>query len=327
MRHCLLLSFLVLTLLGSCGPELTTTPQVAQAPTAIPTRLPYDKDDLRTVEQRDLLDALNGRATVVPKQTAQLAFRSDGRIDTVEVSAGDTVTKGQVIAQLEQTDLQYQIELAGIDLDLAKLREQDARAKKAPQNELDIATKEVERAQVAVKRLEAAQQSLLVTAPYAGRISELSAKPGAQIIAYTPIATIVGTEELIIQAEFDGPKAGRVTDGLNVELQGLDGGAPFKGTVAGKVGGDNPNAWLVVPADDNQKLTLGDTLRVSAVFGRAVGALTLPVDVVKTIGDRHYVLLVDNGDLRRVYVETGFETDGIVEIKSGLKVGQQVSER
>jgi macrolide-specific efflux system membrane fusion protein len=327
MRHYALIALLVLTLLVGCGPELAAQPQAGPAPTAIPTRLPYEAADLRKVEQRDLLDALTGRATVVPKQTDQLAFRSDGRIDRVEVSAGDTVTKGQVIARLEQTDLEYQIQLARIDLELAQLREQDARAKKAPQTDLDIATKEVERAQVAVKRLEAAQQSLLVTAPYAGRVSDLAAKPGAQITAYTPIATIVGTEELIVQAEFDGPKAGRVTDGLNVELRSLDGGAPFQGAVAGKAGGDNPNAWLVVPAAGSPHLTLGDTLRVTAVFGRAAGALTLPVDAIKTIGDRHYVLLVDKGDLRRVYVETGFETDGIVEIKSGLQVGQQVSER
>jgi multidrug efflux pump subunit AcrA (membrane-fusion protein) len=63
------------------------------------------------------------------------------------------------------------------------------------------------------------------------------------------------------------------------------------------------------------------------VFGRAENVLTLPAEAVKSIGDRRYVLIAENGQLRRAFVETGIETDGVVEIRSGVEEGMEISAR
>lgn len=314
-------------LLAGCGPELTAQPAQGPTPTPAPTRPPYDPDALKTVERRDLEDAVTGRATVMPKLTDELFFQRDGRIGKVDVATGDQVERGQVLARLEQSDLEYQIGLARIDVELAELREREARENEAEPVELAIASKEVERARLALERLETEQQSLLITAPYAGRVSELTAKVGAEVTAFNPVVTIVGTEELILVAEFSGPKSGRIDVGQELQLSPFfKEDAGFTGVIAGRIG-DTGNQWVVEPAAEAPKLALGDTLEAVAVLGRADDVLTIPMQAVKTIGQRRYVLLVDGGELRRVYVETGIETDGIVEISSGLEEGQQVSER
>ncbi len=325
-RYQAVIGLLVAVLVSGCGAELAAKPAEPPTPSPVPTRPPYDPSELKTVERRDILDSITGRATVAPKLTDDLFFRRDGRIATVEVSAGAEVQKGQVLARLEQTDLEYQIGLAKIDVDLATLKERDARDKKVAAVDLAIATKELERAKLALERLQTEQQSLIVAAPYAGRISDLKAKAGAQVEAYTPVATIVGTEELVIIAEFSGPKAGRVAVGQQVDLRDFfDTKISFKGTIAGK--GEGPGTTLVVePAAGAPKVKLGDTLKVTAVLGRAEKALAIPSGAVKTIGERHYVLLVDKGALRRVFIETGIESDGVVEVKSGLQEGQHISE-
>lgn len=331
--HCLQwrLSIFIVLLLAACGPQLTATPAEQPTPTAVATRPPYDPEAVRTVERHDLIDAVSGRATVVPKLTDQLFFRQDGRISRIDVAVGDEVKKGQILARLEQTDLEYQISLAQIDVQLADLRARNARDQKSPQLDVEIADKEAERARLALQRLQTEQQDLLVTAPYNGRVTELSAKPGDQVSAYKPVATIVGSEQLIVQAEFSGPKAARITEQQEIEFQDfLSGKLAFKGKVTGKAGGDNPDALIVEPVADaagaSTTLKLGDTFKAVAVLGRANNVLTLPSATIKTIGDRRYVLLVEHGDLRRVFVDTGIETDGIVEIKAGLQAGQQVSE-
>lgn len=314
-----------LIMLSACGPELTANPEPA-TPTPVPTRPPYDPDDLHTVERLDLLDAVTGRATVEPRVTDELFFRRDGRVGVVEARSGDQVEQGQLLARLEQADLEYEIGLARIDVELAELHEREARERRAEAVELAIARKEVERAQLALERLETEQRSLEIVAPYAGRISKMDAKPGAEITAYRPLGEIVGTEEPIIVAEFSGAGANRIRIGQSVEL-----GDPFakqfafKGTLAGQSEGGGK--FIVEPEKAAPELKLGDPLRVTAVLGRADGVLVVPAAAVKTIGDRHYVLLVDNGELRRVFVETGIESEGIVEIRSGLEEGQQVSER
>jgi len=326
LRFPTLIVLVVLIVLTGCGPELAARPADPATPTPVPTRPPYEPDDLHSVERRDLLDSVTGRATVEPKLTDELFFRRDGRIGVVEVGTGDTVQEGDVLARLEQADLEYQIGLASIDVDLAELREREARERRATAVELVIAAKEVERAQLALERLETEQRSLEIVAPYAGRISKMEAKPGAEIDAYRPVGQIVGTEELIVVAEFTGAGANRIRVGQAVDLADpFDKSLAFTGTIAGQAEGSG--RFVVEPGAGAPKLTLGGLLHVTAVLGRAEAVLTVPSSVVKTIGERRYVLLVDNGELRRVFVETGIQTDGVAEIRSGLQEGQQVSER
>jgi RND family efflux transporter MFP subunit len=320
-------ALLLVALLTGCGAELAVQPADAPTPTAAPTRPPYNPDDLRTVERRDLLDTVTGRASIVPKVTDELFFRRDGRIDTVDVASGDEVKQGQVLARLEQTDLVYQIGLARIDLDLAQLRDRQARANDASELDLAVVAKEVERARLALERLETEQKSLLITAPYNGRISDITAKPGSEITAFQPVVTIVGTDELVIHAEFSGPKGGRIAVGQEVTLQDFfDDTISFGGIIAGNVVNE-PEMRIIEPADDAPKLKLGDSFKVTAVLGGAEQALVIPSEAVKTLGERRYVLLVEKGELRRVFVETGIESDGLVQITAGLDEGQQISER
>src|SRR5688500_15645782 len=102
IRQWIIVTGLALVGLGGCGPELTARPSEPPTPSPAPTRPPYDPDNLITVERKDLLDALTGRATVSPKLTDELFFRRDGRIGVVEVATGDQVEEGQVLARLEQ---------------------------------------------------------------------------------------------------------------------------------------------------------------------------------------------------------------------------------
>jgi RND family efflux transporter MFP subunit len=318
---------MIMLLVSGCGTELVAQPAEGPTPSPAPTRPPYDPDDLRTVTRQDLLDAVTGRATVEPKLSEELFFRRDGRVGTIEVANGDEVAKGDIVARLEQVDLEYQIGLARIDVDLAELKEQQAREAGLSELETEIVAKEAERARLALERLITEQETLLVRAPYAGRISELTLKPGSEVTAYQPIATIVGTEELSLVAEFTGPKSGLISTGQPIELADFfQATSTFTATVAGRV---TPSGNLLVlePAPGAPPLKLGDSFKATAVLGRAAGVLTIPSAALKTIGDRRYVLLVEDGDLRRVFVESGIESEGIVEIRSGLEEGQQISER
>ncbi len=323
-----ILSMLVaVSLLAACGPELAVRPAEPATPTAAPTRLPYEPNNLITVERKDVLDSVTGRATIAPKLTNELFFERDGRVGTIEVSAGDQVKKDQILARLEQSDLQYQIDLAQIDVDLATLRAKEAQAQKLSTIEQAIADKEVERAELALERLKTEQASLEIRAPYAGRIDRMDLKTGAEIRAFQAVGTIVGTEELIILGEFSGAKASRVSTGQEVQLEDFfDATKAFTGTVAGQAESTS-SALVIEPAAGAPELKLGDSWKITVILGRAPDVLTLQSSAVKTIGDRRYVLTVTDGELHRVFVETGIESNGVIEITSGLTEGQQISAR
>ncbi len=327
LRPPILSLILAAALLVSCGPELAVRPTEAPTPTPAPTRLPYDPNNLIKVERRDLLDSVTGRATIAPKLTNELFFERDGRVGTVEVAAGDQVTEGQVLARLEQSDLQYQIDLAQIDVDLATLRFEEVQEQDVSTVEQAIAEKEVERAELALERLKTEQASLEIRSPYAGRIDRIDLKVGAEISAFQAVGSIVGTEELIILAEFSGPKAGRVATGQAVQLEDFfDASKKFTGKVVGNAAATS-SALVIEPDAGSPALNLGDSWKVTAILGQAPGVLTLNSAAVKSIGDRRYVLTVTDGELHRVFVETGIETDGVTEITSGLTEGQEISAR
>lgn len=318
---------LALFLIVACGGELSVAPAAQPTPTAAPTRVPYELSDLVTVERGELLDAVNGNATVVPKRTDDLFFTRDGRVAEILVAVGDQVEAGQLLARLEQSDLAYQIQLAQIDLELAELRAEEAGEAEVDELDQAIADKEVERARIALERLETERKSLEVSAPYAGRVGSITMKPAAEITAFLPVINIVGTDELMLVAEFSGAKASRLNVGQVVGISAyFEDNVAFDGTLTGRPDA-SATRFVVEPAEGAPKLEPDVAFKVVAVFGRAENVLTLPAEAVKTIGDRRYVLIAENGQLRRVFVETGIETDGVVEIRSGVEEGMQISAR
>ena len=53
--------------------------------------------------------------------------------------------------------------------------------------------------------------------------------------------------------------------------------------------------------------------------------LTLPVGAIKNAGEKHYVYVLGEGDVREArWVETGLFGDSLVEILSGLAEGEKV---
>ncbi len=318
---------LSLFLIVACGSELSVAPPPQPTPTAAPTRVPYELSDLVKVERAELLDAVNGNATVVPKRTDDLFFTRDGRVAEILVAVGDQVESGQVLARLEQSDLAYQIQLAQIDLELAELRAEEALEAEVEEIDQAIADKEVERARIALERLETERKSLEVSAPYAGRIGNINMKPAAEVTAFLPVINIVGTDELQLVAEFTGSKAARLAVGQAVDVSAyFQDNVAFGGTLTGRPDA-SATRFVVEPEEGAPKLEPDSTFKVVAVFGRAEDVLTLPAEAVKSIGDRRYVLIAENGELRRAFVETGIETDGVVEIRSGIEEGQEISAR
>ncbi len=81
-----------------------------------------------TVERRDLAETVSVTGNVAASQTVSLAFGLQGRIAAVNVQTGDTVSKGEALALLDQNSIQAGLDGAEADLDaaqaqLAKLQE------------------------------------------------------------------------------------------------------------------------------------------------------------------------------------------------------------
>src|SRR6266542_1053646 len=83
------------------------------APTAAPKATPPVQRATVAVKKGTIVDAIKVLGRVVSSQEADLSFRNSGRVRDVYVQPGDLVTAGQVLAELDQRNLPW---------DLAKAR-------------------------------------------------------------------------------------------------------------------------------------------------------------------------------------------------------------
>ncbi|HEU5090233.1 MAG TPA: biotin/lipoyl-binding protein, partial [Roseiflexaceae bacterium] len=64
--------------------------------------------------------SVSASGTVAAQAQAEVRFQADGLITDVYVKAGDSVTEGQPLAQLDASDAQLQLESARADLEQAR---------------------------------------------------------------------------------------------------------------------------------------------------------------------------------------------------------------
>lgn len=151
--------------------------------------------------------------TVTAKTEADLGFPLAGTLAERPVSAGDTVSKGEVLARLDPEDLDAALRAAeaGVTVASAQLRSAtDARDRAAvlARRGVGSATRQedAERALVAAQaRLEQARADearardmralATLTAPQDGVVTAVSAEPGATVAAGQPVVRLAATDE------------------------------------------------------------------------------------------------------------------------------------
>lgn len=101
--------------LAGCGPT-----QPAPTPTAIPTAV-IPRQPTYVVERGEIERKVEFLGRVQAVEDQALAFEVDGRVGKVNTSVGSTVRQGDVIAELDTSDLKNQIEQAKIELVTAQI--------------------------------------------------------------------------------------------------------------------------------------------------------------------------------------------------------------
>lgn len=119
MMKRLLLLLSIAFLLCACGQGETA--EFGPTPTPLPTPIVPEKPTY-VVEQGTVVNTLEFTGRVAPVLEQALFFKSDGFVAQVFMQRGDQVQAGDVLAQLEITDLQNQLAQANVALETAEIR-------------------------------------------------------------------------------------------------------------------------------------------------------------------------------------------------------------
>jgi len=180
--------------------------------------------------------------TIEAENTASLGFGVAGTVRQVLVREGDQVSKGKLLAALNQEE--YAGMQAGADASLLEARDALRRSQQLfkvgslTERELVQATAALQRAeasaQVARKHLADTQ----LRAPFAGLIAAKMAEPGVAAMPGSPAFSLIKTEQVFARAVVPEAEIGRIAKGTTVQVQ-----VPALGrTLTGKVQVINPVA-------------------------------------------------------------------------------------
>jgi len=187
------LSLTIVLILAACGQ--------ASAPTAIPTV----SLDTGGSDSGSSGPAFSGgvvaSAEVRPADSVELSFPMLGRVESVEVEVGDTVTVGQTLATLDTTILEARI--AEAEAGVVTAQTQVDYLKRVgvgnAQEKIDAAVADVDRAQAMVDQLKAQLEQTTLVTPIAGTVVKVDVAPGETANPGQAIILIADLEHMRVE--------------------------------------------------------------------------------------------------------------------------------
>ncbi len=265
-----------------------------------------------TVSKGNIKNALTVYGSVVAKQDYTFTF-SGSQIKSVLVSAGQRVTKGQTLVELDTT----QQELALLQ---AQRSVAEARATGAP---ADIREKELQLA-IAQENLDNAT----LKAPFAGvvtKITQATSSTGNWSLA------LIDTSELYIDASVDQLDAPNVAIGQSATatIEALpDKTWSVQIVEVGNTATTSGNSTVVVVTaklpEADASILVGYTAEMEITTASASNVLLVPISCLRETPRGWSVTKMVDGTAAPQDVTVGVTSDDVAEVKSGLAEGDQV---
>lgn len=318
-------------LLSACGEAPAPTPSASPAPAA--GRLP--------LKARLVPDLKPVPATLTTRDMAEARARISGILVTLAVREGETVRKGQVIAQVKDDRLALQTsafeaqvtaaaaEAARAQADLARTRTlfQQGVYAQARMDQMDAAAKAANANLAAARAQRGASAELsaqgAILAPSAGRVLTADVPVGSVVMAGQSIARIT-SGPVLLRLELPEGQAGALKVGDTVQLAPEDlRGATSQGVITQvypSVTGGQVVADVTAP--NLPQDLIGQRVRARVKVGERQ-ALVAPRTYVSTRFGVDYVRLVRaDGTVSEMPVQTtAGPTADTVELLSGVRTG------
>jgi len=288
---------------------------------------------LLTVTPTVIRDRLNLPGIIEPWTDLELLAKVSGTIEEVLVREGDTVTQGQTIARIEDTD--YRIVLNGAEaaynLAVATLKRNTTLHAKGliPTAELDVARTEMETARATLEDARLNLSRCTVTVPMAGVIERLDVKPGLFLSEADPMGRILEIDRVkaVIGIPESDVAAVRRLDRVQLTLQALGDRVVF-GTKHFLDSSPDTAARLYrleLALDNLDRAILpGMFVRADLVKEVAENAISVPLYSVVSRNDEQYVFVAREGTAVKRPVTLGIMEGWQVQVRQGLDFGEQV---
>ncbi|OUR84467.1 hypothetical protein A9Q75_02595 [Colwellia psychrerythraea] len=309
-------------------------------------KVSIDENELYTVRysKETVLEPVS--ASIEAKQATIISSRILARIEKINVRAGDTVQKGDVLIELEQSDLQSQASQVKEQINGLEARYQEAKKNLERASELykkklvsafdldkskadfQSVSAEFTAARQAYKQAKTTLSYATITSPINGKVVDRfsepgdTAQPGNKLLAlYNPISLRI---EANVREQLAIPlKQGQSID---VEIPSINRKLVAEVEEIVPAANTGSRSFLIkanIPF--NEEFMPGMYARI-LIPSKEQRVIYLPIEKVEQVGQLEFVWVLNNSELQRRFIRIGKSNiENMVKVISGLHEGDIIA--
>ena len=306
--------------------------------------------EVRPVESRDVEYVVSAVGSVEAFEQVQITARVAGVVEQVRFMEGQSVKKGEVLAEIEPTRYSIAVRSAQASLEkalAAKAEADSAASRRAAANEVkpgllpaeQIDTAEARArttaadasaAKAAVEQAELNLRDAYVKAPMEGVLQTRTVQTGQYVQPGTVLATLLRRDPLLLRFTVPEADVARLKPGMPARFTVRSDSRTYTGKISYVADAADPASRMVkvtaeVGGPEAKTLRPGAFATVTVPVDTAKGAPVIPQTAVRPSERGFLTFVVQDGKARERVVELGLRTaDGLVEVREGLKPGEQL---
>lgn len=284
------------------------------------------------IKKTSISDGIIITGLLLPDEEVSLSFETSGKITAINFEEGTHVKEGQLLAKVNDAQLQAQLRKLEVQLKLAEdrvyrqnaLLEREAVSKEAyEQVQTDLAMLKAEidmvKANIALTELHA---------PFDGIIGLRQVSEGAYATPSTIVASLTKTSPLKIEFAVPERYAGIVKNGANLSFKVEGHLKPFSAKVYATESYVDPTthtfAIRALYANSNGQLMPGRFANVDLKTQEFDDAITIPSQAIIPEMGIDKVYLYKSGKAQPVTITKGIRNESRAQILEGLSIGDTI---
>lgn len=278
----------------------------------------------------------NGKLKAIKK--ANLSFRAQGLIESVQVKEGMRVHNGQVLATLDQMQQERDYRQAELKHKQALLDYQDQLLRAGYQlQDTAVLNKEVleiarlrsglSNAEFELQRIQFEKQNTVLIAPFAGKIANVKASPHSSSNSFDYVCTLIDDSHLEVEFQVMEQELDFIRSSKTIRLQSFSGdGQLYSGTISSINPLVDQSGMITVNAQlANTGGQLMDGMSVRVIIEKAISdQVVVPKEAVLDRQNRKVIFVMEDGIAKWNYVEIAFENSNQYALEEGINEGDRV---
>jgi membrane fusion protein (multidrug efflux system) len=280
-----------------------------------------------------MVDAVRATGRIEAVEAVELRPDEEGRITALLFREGQLVSQGTPLIRIDDAMLRAQADRAEADRDLARQQLERVRRLHADNAsspaDLERAEATARSAEAALALLQLQIERTTVRAPFSGVVGQRLVSTGDYVTSATPLLTLQTVHPQRAVIEVPERYANQLQQGQRVEFtvaaqpqRVFTAEVEFIDPVV-----QNDNRTILVKArapNQDRMLKPGMFIEARLATETRENAVVIPEDALQPLRTANVVWAIVDGKASRRVVELGARAQGVVEIVSGVKAGEQV---